>query len=370
MVKIKVGDIFSSEAQTIVNTVNCVGVMGKGVALEFKNRFPDMYRDYTRRCSLGQVKLGEPYLYRRLLTPWILNFPTKDHWRSVSRLSDIVRGLEYLTEHYKDWGITSLAVPPLGCGQGQLEWRVVGRTLYRHLNRLDIPVELYAPYGTPQAELDPNFLSLDSERKPSVPPSRIPPAWVALVTVLDKIEKEPYHWPIGRTTFQKIAYFATELGLPTGLRFARGSYGPFSDELKGLMTRLVNHGLIREEKLGNMFSVKPGATYKDAAKSFSDELKEWAGLVDQVVDLCLRMRTHEAEVAATVHFAAKSLLGTKKEPSETDVLEEVQKWKQKRRPPFDDKEVGLTIRNLNVLGWIDVTSSPRLPVPDEALHDF
>src|SRR5262245_14784245 len=140
--KILLGDILQSKAQTLVNTVNCVGIMGKGVALEFKKRFPEMYEDYLRRCEARQVQLGQPYLYRSLLPPWILNFPTKDHWRSVSKIEDIVRGLGFLEQHYREWGITSIAVPPLGCGYGQLEWRVVGPTLNRHLKRLDIPVEL------------------------------------------------------------------------------------------------------------------------------------------------------------------------------------------------------------------------------------
>lgn len=112
MVKVILGDIFESEAQTLVNTVNCVGVMGKGIALEFKKRFPDMFEDYVKRCDAKEVRLGRPYLFRRMFFPWILNFPTKDHWRSVSRLQDIVKGLEYLRQHYKKWGITSLAVPP------------------------------------------------------------------------------------------------------------------------------------------------------------------------------------------------------------------------------------------------------------------
>tara|TARA_Y100000310_G_scaffold193641_1_gene193598 strand:+ start:5615 stop:6070 length:456 start_codon:yes stop_codon:yes gene_type:complete len=148
MVKVLIGDLFESQSQTLVNTVNCVGVMGKGIALGFKERFPDMYQEYVTRCNAGQVKLGQPYVFPKLIPPWILNFPTKDHWRSVARLQDIVLGLEYLEAHYQEWGIKSLAVPPLGCGEGQLEWRVVGPTLYRHLNRLDVPVELYAPYGT------------------------------------------------------------------------------------------------------------------------------------------------------------------------------------------------------------------------------
>src|SRR5437667_2509521 len=153
MVRTLEGDLFESSAQTLVNTVNCVGVMGKGLALEFKKRFPDMYEDYVRRCAAGQVRLGEPYLFRALLPPWILNFPTKDHWRSVSRLADIVAGLTYLERHYRAWGIESLAVPALGCNNGGLEWRVVGPTLYRHLSQLEIPVELYAPLGTPQVQL-------------------------------------------------------------------------------------------------------------------------------------------------------------------------------------------------------------------------
>lgn len=143
MITVLVGDIFESQAQTLVNTVNCVGIMGKGIALAFKNRFPAMFEEYQQRCKAGEVRLGEPYLYPSLMTPWILNFPTKAHWRSVSNIKDIIHGLDYLIAHYRDWGITSMAVPPLGCGQGQLEWRVVAPILHRYLDQLAIPVELY-----------------------------------------------------------------------------------------------------------------------------------------------------------------------------------------------------------------------------------
>jgi O-acetyl-ADP-ribose deacetylase (regulator of RNase III) len=148
MVRVLSGDLFESKAQTLVNTVNCVGVMGKGIALEFKKRFPEMYEDYVARCAAKRVRLGEPYLFRGPMPPWILNFPTKDHWRSVSRLSDILVGLGYLERYCREWGIESLAVPALGCGEGQLEWQVVGPALYDHLSRLRIPVELYTPHGT------------------------------------------------------------------------------------------------------------------------------------------------------------------------------------------------------------------------------
>lgn len=152
-VRVLVGDLFASPAQPLVNAVNCVGVMGKGIALEFKRRYPAMYADYAQRCATGSVRPGEPYLFAGQPLPWILNFPTKRHWRSPSRLEDIVAGLANLERHYQAWGITSLATPALGCGLGRLAWREVGPILYQGLSRLEIPVELYAPVGTPEEEL-------------------------------------------------------------------------------------------------------------------------------------------------------------------------------------------------------------------------
>lgn len=370
MITVRIGDIFESDAQTLVNTVNCVGVMGKGIALEFKGRFPDMYEEYAQRCKEWRVKLGEPYLYCRLTPPWILNFPTKDHWRSVSRLDDIVAGLRYFQAHYREWGITSLAVPPLGCGHGQLEWRVVGPTLYRHLKQLGIPVDLFAPFGTPHEELRPAFLDAAKEAGPATsrqaPEYRVPPAWVALVEVLRRVESEPYHRPVGRVTFQKIAYFATESGIPTGLRYRRGSFGPYAADVKRHVTALVNNGLIREERLGRMFAVRVGQTFDDARRAYADQLTQWRDVLDKVADLFMRINTQQAEVAATVHFAAKELKQSNEaEPDESAILRFVMEWKQRRRPPLEEKEVALTIRNLNMLSWIGAHVSPDLPVTEE-----
>ncbi|MBW2038614.1 MAG: macro domain-containing protein [Deltaproteobacteria bacterium] len=373
MVKVLMGDILESKAQTLVNTVNCVGIMGKGIALEFKEQFPDMFRDYVERCNRKEVKLGKPYLFKRLIPPWILNFPTKEHWRSVSRIEDIIQGLKYLLQHYKEWGITSLAVPPLGCGQGQLDWKIVGPTLYRYLNQLDIPVELYAPYGTPHEELQPEFLEQAPDVKrtePEFAPERIKPAWVALVEILKRVEEEPYHWPVGRTTFQKIAYIATQEGLPTGLQYKKSSFGPFSPELKGVITQLVNNGLIREEQLGRMFAVKVGPTFEDARKAYVNDLVKWESIIDKTADLFMRMQTRQSEVVATVLFAA-NILSNKinDQPSEAEVLHEVMQWKQRRRPKLNAKEVAYTIRNLAALRWLKVKPSSGLPIPDEIIAE-
>ncbi|HSW02782.1 MAG TPA: macro domain-containing protein [Sedimentisphaerales bacterium] len=370
MIGVYIGDIFDSKAQTLVNTVNCVGVMGKGIALEFKTRFPDMYDDYVQRCRDKKVGLGQPYLYKCLTPPWILNFPTKDHWRSISRLEDIVAGLRYLEAHYRQWGITSLAVPPLGCGQGQLEWRVVGPTLYRHLKELDIAVELFAPFGTPHEELKPAFL--DDLRESQTACSRtgtsyrIAPAWVALVEILHELENEPYHRPVERTTFQKIAYFATESGVPTGLHYRRGSFGPYAADVKRQVTALVNNGLIHEEQLGRMFAVRVGRTFEDARRAYADQIAPWRETLAKIVDLFMRMDTPQAEIAATVHFAAKEIKHRgKEEANEVDILREVMQWKQHRRPPLNEKEVALTIRNLNMLSWIGAKVSDDLPITEE-----
>lgn len=139
------GNIFDAKVQTLVNPINCVGVMGKGLALSFKKRFPEMFDDYVQRCQRGEVQVGYPYLYKSSEPPYILNFPTKNHWRSKSQLSAIESGLIHLVEHCEEWDLTSIAVPALGCGLGQLDWEVVKPLLYQYLDSLEIPVILYAP---------------------------------------------------------------------------------------------------------------------------------------------------------------------------------------------------------------------------------
>jgi uncharacterized protein YwgA/O-acetyl-ADP-ribose deacetylase (regulator of RNase III) len=375
MVKVLVGDIFKSEAQTLVNTVNLVGVMGKGIALGFRKRFPEMYEDYVRRCAKHEVRLGEPYLYRRAIPPNIINFPTKDHWRSVSRLSDIVAGLKFLEAHIHEWEVTSLAIPPLGCGEGQLEWRVVGKTLYRHLSRLNIPVELFAPFGTPDEEMRPEFLeepavaaSAVGHRNGSRPTFRIEPGWFALVAILERIGQERYHWQMGRVGFQKVAYFATAAGIPTRLMHEQKSYGPYAKDMKQVLSRLANNGLVIERKLGRMLATIVGPTYADAKRAYGDYLKEWQPKIDAVAELLAGMSTDEAEIAATVHFAANQIRVTKhRKPSEVEVFDYVMDWKKRKRPPLNEIDVALAIRELNVLGWLEAEPSEKLPITEELM---
>lgn len=388
MIKILIGNLFHSKCQTLVNTVNCVGVMGKGIALEFKKRYPDMFVDYQKRCQDKKVELGRPYLHKPksrkkecdffaernnsdddAAFKWILNFPTKDHWRSIARLNDIIEGIKYLVAHYREWGIHSIAVPPLGCGEGQLEWRIVGPTLYRYLSKMDIPIELYAPYNTPHEELQIEFLRKgESKQDQDMPnPKWIPAGWVALVEIIRRINDEPYHWPVGKTIFQKIGYIATESGVETKLEFEEGSYGPFSHLLqKEVLVRLINNGLLKEERLGKMHCLKVGDTFEDARKAYSKEIHLWDKIINRIVALFIRLDTEQAEIVATVMFAARILRKRwNKVPTEKDVLNYVMRWKERKKPPLTIEKIAEAIRNLAVLRWIEVQASADMPLPCE-----
>lgn len=370
--KILVGDILKSSAQTLVNTVNCVGVMGKGIALEFKNRFPEIFKDHVRRCEHNEVRIGRPYLYKSLLGPQIVNFPTKEHWKSLSKLNDVENGLDYLLAHYKQWGITSIAIPPLGCGNGQLEWQAIGPLIYKRAKEMDIPVEIYAPYGTNPAQLTETFL----ENPGKIPKAEhensrnnVPafnPAWVGLVEILHRIEKQPYHHPVGRTIFQKIAYVATRQGLPTGFKYHKSSYGPFSRELKPAESKLINSNLLQEERRGRMFEVKVGTAFERARKRYKHLLEKYTSVIEKTTDLFMRVDTTQAETLAAVIFTVTTLnQNTEAVVSEMDVLKAVMDWKQRRTPPLDEAAIASTIRNLGMLHWLNVQPDDRLPVPEE-----
>lgn len=142
---IKNGDIFQSNMQTLVCPVNCVGVMGKGLALEFKRRHPIMYEDYRYLCREKDIYLTYPCLFRES-DLYIIYFPTKYHWKDKSTIRDIDMGMVELYRQYDDWNIRSLAIPALGCGCGELNWKDVLPIIMKYAERMDIPVEIYEPH--------------------------------------------------------------------------------------------------------------------------------------------------------------------------------------------------------------------------------
>lgn len=375
MIKVTIGDMFASGAHTLVNTVNCVGVMGKGVALEFKKRWPEMVEDYVRRCNRDEVKLGVPYIYKSLFGASIVNFPTKGHWRAASRLADVTEGLEYFVKNYKGWEIESIAFPPLGCGNGGLEWDVVGPIMYRYLSKLDVPVTIFAPFGTPASKLTEDFLVpaqhrlFESKEHKGGRGPKINPNWLVLLEVMKQLEDQPYAPKVGRTIFQKICHAVTALGVDTGLDFKKGSYGPFSEDVQKALGALANANLIQEAQLGRMNHLRTGPEFKSIREKNVGVLNSNRAKIDKVVDLFSRIKnTDQAEEVATVFYAVSKMKeerGVQIVP-EKDVFDFVLEWKKSWNTSERKDAIASAIRNLAVLGWIRVTLSECLPLNEYA----
>lgn len=364
--KALIGDLFASDAQTLVNTVNCVGVMGKGVALKFKEQFPEMFEDYRRRCDRQAVKIGQPYLYEDKSGVKIINFPTKNHWRSASRLSDIEEGLSYLAEHIEAWGVTSIAMPPLGCGNGGLEWSEVGPLIYQKLHHLPIDIEVFAPYGTSSAELKIDFLaapaqiSLEGKGRTY---EKMNPGWVTLMEVLKQLEEQPYAPPVGRTIFQKICYVLTLLGVPTGFEFGKGSFGPFSADVKPVLHDFANRNWLNEKPLGRMVALSVGDQFIRERGKFSSEIERHRKSIEKTVDLFSRIKnTEQAEEVLTVLYASQQVKGGDRTVTveEQQIYDYILEWKTHWNTPEKKEAIASAIRNLALLGWIRVRASASL----------
>jgi len=370
MLKVLVGDIFSSKMDVLVNTVNCVGVMGKGIAKVFKNKYKNMYNDYKKLCDEGAVNIGEPYLYSEedifFSVNKILNFPTKKHWRSASRVTDIVNGLDYFIKYYKEWGIDSIAFPPLGCGNGGLEWDVVGKIMYQKLRDLDIDIEIYAPFGTSSAKLTKKFLTeeiaddlSDLRGKKKL---NLKDEWLPLVETVYQLQIAPFTSKIGRVMFQKICYVMTELGINTGFNFKHGQYGPYSSDLLEMITILSNSNITSEKQLGKMtqFLINEDE-YIEVRKKNAKIIDSYRKKIDLTVNLFSRIKnTAIAEEVTTVFYSMRKLKEESSDISEKELLDYILSWKEHWNVKDKIESIVSTIRNLVVLKWLKITYSKEL----------
>jgi O-acetyl-ADP-ribose deacetylase (regulator of RNase III) len=227
------GNILEADAQALVNTVNTVGVMGKGIALQFKKAFPEIFADYERACARGEVVMGRMHVYDRgsLLNPrYIINFPTKKHWKGKSRMANIEAGLEDLIRQVKALGITSIAVPPLGCGHGGLKWLDVRRLIVEAFEELpEVRALIYEPTGAPAPEKQ----VIRTER-PEMTLSR-----ANVLGVLNQYCVLGYQLTL--LEVQKLLYFLQVSGEDLRLRFTKEAYGPYADNLRHVLHRFEGH---------------------------------------------------------------------------------------------------------------------------------
>lgn len=359
---VKIGDLFSSKAKTLVNTVNCVGVMGKGIALEFKKKYPKMFAEYEQLCSRKELQPGKPYYYSDLYGSSIINFPTKDHWRSPSKLSYIVSGLDWFRENYQKYGIESVAFPPLGCGNGGLPWTVVGPLMYSKLFDLPIEIEIYAPYGTPSYQLTDEFLKSNQIQltqemtgKHALPFNKY---WLFILYAVGKMNHNRYSLNVGRVIRQKICYILSRSGLPMGFSFKESSYGPFSREVDQAIMALSNSNYMTEKQTGRMTETIVSPSFTFPYELFTE--KDLAA-ADHAVDLLSRFKnTDHAEMIATVLFSYDELKEKgQMEPRDADVFNYVLAWKKRWKDCREDEIKG-TIINLTALGWMTPSFSGEL----------
>lgn len=366
---IKIGNIFESNATTLVNTVNCVGIMGKGIALEFKKRYPNMFAEYVAFCNSGMVHPGVPYYYQDLCGVSILNFPTKNHWRSPSKLSYIISGLDWFRDNYESLGITSIAFPPLGCGNGGLPWTVVGPLMYSKLHDLPIDIEIFAPYGTAPEQITEKFLINNSVASPKEiigkQRQQINKYWYLILYVIKRLNHDRYSLNVGRTIFQKICYFLTYAGIPTGFTFVEGSYGPYSNEAKQALAALSNANLMTERKLGRMVETIVSPEFEiDRTVYSAEDIKR----ADKTFDLLSRIKsTEQAEVIATVLFSYDELSQKHTLVTGKQIFDHVLIWKSHWK---GEKEVTIerTIGELSALEWIIPDASHDILTSDEWMY--
>lgn len=237
MIEIAQGNLLEAPAEALVNTVNTVGVMGKGIALQFKQAYPAMYRDYERACKSGGVRLGKMDVHDLGGLAggprWIINFPTKGHWRAGSRLADIEAGLADLVKTIRDLGIRSIALPPLGCGHGGLNWAEVRPRIEAALAELpEVRVLLFAPTGAPKA----------AQMIIRTDPPKMTVGQAALVVLMARYLGGLLDPFVSLLEIHKLMYFLKAAGEPLPrLVFQPGKYGPYSPVLRHGLIRMENH---------------------------------------------------------------------------------------------------------------------------------
>lgn len=223
------GDLLAVDAEALVNTVNCVGVMGKGVALQFKRRYPKMFSEYKRACDRGEVRIGHMHLWETGLLQgprYIINFPTKEHWKGRSRLEWIREGLVDLRRVIVELGLESVAMPPLGAGNGGLDWTDVEPIIQDALGDLDASVSVFAPSGGARPV----------EGRVRIQMSRSRALVLNLMKGYGRKREQIEPWEdaqaVSHLEIQKLMYFADVIDPDLRLNFGPGRYGPYSDKVR------------------------------------------------------------------------------------------------------------------------------------------
>lgn len=339
-IELRTGDIFKTDVDAIVNTVNCVGIMGRGIALQFKNAYPANFKAYKAACDAEQVQPGRMFVFETgKFTPrFIINFPTKRHWKGKSRFEDIEAGLIALAQEIKSRGIKSVAIPPLGAGLGGLDWDEVLPRIKSELQDIpDVDVIIFEPKGPP-----------DTVRASSVPD--MTKGRASLVTLMHRYLQGLMDPFVTLIEVQKLMYFMQEAGQPLRLNYVKHHYGPYANNLAHVLHRIEGYFVAGYQDGGDQpdkeLTIVPGAI-EEAEKALAHEPHTHENF-NRVADLVDGFETpYGLELLATVHWVATREGATTHEAA----LKRVRNWND-RKKAFTPRQVAIAFDTLQAKGWL------------------
>ena len=344
MIGYKTGDIVGENAEALVNTVNCVGVMGRGIALQFKKAFPDNFDAYAAACKQGQIQPGRLFVFEtgQISPRYIINFPTKRHWRGKSRMEDIEAGLVALTEEIRVRHIGSIALPPLGCGLGGLDWAAVRPRIEAKLGEFDdLKVVVFEPGGGP----------LDGRVNPSTDVPKMTPgraALLGLMALYRRVLLDPF---ITLLEVHKLLYFMQEAGESLRLRYHKAPYGPYADNVRHVLHTVEGHFISGYADGGDSpdkpLELVPGAI--EDASAFLESHPKTRARFNRVADLVEGFESSFGlELLSTVHW----VVSREKARTVDEVVQHTYAWNDQKKL-FSQRQIRLAVDVLAEKGWID-----------------
>lgn len=265
MIRYIVGNIFDSQATALVNTVNLVGVMGKGVALQFKNRYPNNFKAYVKACKHKEIEIGRLLVYREISAfedRYIINFPTKTDWRNPSEYVYIEQGLDDLVRVINQYSLKSVAIPPLGAGNGGLNWVKVKQLIEDKLKNVDADIVVYEPSVQIVEQMKQERVNLTTARA------------LLLYVLFDLVRHGEF---VSEFSSEKVCYFLQKFGAKKyfGLDFQKYYYGPYSGKVKRVLNAMNGSYIMgysgMDKKPFDMLSLVPDAYDEIVEIVMSDE---------------------------------------------------------------------------------------------------
>jgi len=345
MIEYKSGDILREDAEALVNTVNCVGVMGRGIALQFKKAFPKNFKAYAAACKNDEVQPGRMFVFEigQWTNPrYIINFPTKRHWRGKSRMEDIDAGLADLVATIRQYGIRSIAIPPLGSGLGGLEWPEVKQRIEEHLASLDdVQVLIYEPKGAPATDR-----MVHNREVPKMTAGR-----AALVELMDRYLRGLLDPFVTLLEVHKLMYFMQEAGEPLRLKYQQAPYGPYAENLRHVLNAIEGH-MVSGYADGGDAPDRPLKLVPGAVSEATALLERQSDTLDRFERVSALVEGFESpfglELLSTVYWVLKH----ESPESVDDVVRQTYAWAERKRQ-FTPRQIGLAVDVLASRGWVE-----------------